>query len=63
MIYLNSFGDPAIQNFEKWKNKKKWPCSHVEAGKLSDLFQKRFIRIPSLNIPEMRPSDNFRLER
>ena len=64
-IYLNIFGICNPKS-EKWKNTKKWPCSHVEAGKTCGFIpgipsvldlkhgQKRFNRIPSLNVSEMR---------
>ena len=68
-ICLNIFGDSVIQSLKSGKHEK-WHRSHVEARKacgfiqsipLSDLKhdQKRFIRIPSLNVPEMRRSRTF----
>ena len=68
-IYLNIFGDSVIQSLKSGKTGKmvSFPCRGGETCgffswySLSDLKhdQKRFIRIPSLNVPEMRPLGTF----
>ena len=68
-IYMNILGDSIIQSLKSEKKHEKWPRSYVEAGKFADLFlvfpailetcQQALIRIPSLNVPEMRPLGTF----
>ena len=68
-ICLNSFDDTVIQNLKSGKTRKSGFIPMVRQEKLEDLFlvflpdlkyhQKRFIRIPSLNVPEMWPFDTF----
>ena len=53
--------------FEKWKNTKKWPRCHIEAGKSCRFIpdrdlrhdQKPFHSYSSLNFPEMRPLSTY----
>ena len=55
-ICLIVFG--CTPRFGKWNNVKKWPCCHIEAGESCGFIPDRletFIRIFSLNFPEMRP--------
>ena len=69
-IYLNIFGDTVVQSL-KVENTIKWPGSYVKVEKnlwiyswysLPDLkhAQERFICIPLLNFPEMRPLGTFK---
>ena len=66
---LNISGDPVIQSLKSGKTRKSGLIHMSRQEKLADLFwyslsdlkhdQKRFICIPSLNVPEMRLLGTF----
>ena len=65
-ICLNNFGDTWIQTLKSGKTRKSGLFRMSMQEKLAELFladlkydQKRFVHIPSLNFPEIRPLGTF----